>query len=103
MIEIAIPMVAITDPSSVPGLVSAATCAMLAHGILMFEIFPERNAIYVPADPTTGKYEIGSTNHSTPNELAPAMNAVAKAAPFGSIPYTIASMIAGANASTTPR
>ena len=37
--------VATTDPFSVPGSTSAATCAILAHGILMLEIFPDKNAI----------------------------------------------------------
>ena len=69
----------------------------------MFEILPERNAIYVPALPTTGKYEIGSTNHSTPNELAPAINAVIRAEPLGTIPNTTASIIAGTKARQTPK
>ena len=45
IIETAIPMVAITEPFSVPGSTSAATCAILAHGIRILEILPERNAI----------------------------------------------------------
>ena len=44
-IDTAIPRVATTDPFSVPGSTSAATCAILAHGILILEIFPDKNAI----------------------------------------------------------
>lgn len=48
IIEIAIPSVAQIEPFSILGSTAVATRAIAAAGTRIFEIFPERNAIYVP-------------------------------------------------------
>ena len=62
---------------------------------------PATTLIYVPADPTIGKFPIGSTNHTTPIADAIATQPVRTADHGISIPYTNTTSIAGIKQNNT--
>ncbi len=100
--ETPIPRVATIAPSFVPGSTFAIFCATAAHGIRKLDIFPVKNAIYVPGTPITGKYDTGSTNQFIPTALAIAINPVIIAFIGGIILNITASTRAGPNDKNTP-